>query len=71
MSLQIFCSCAMKAANSRDGPPPPTALSLAKRSVTALDRSAFRLSSCSFFTMSGGVPAGARMPYHCEVSKFL
>ena len=64
ISLQIFCSLKMKEANSDEGPPPPTALSEAKRSVTADDLSALRDSSCSRFTTSGGVPAGARMPYH-------
>ena len=40
MSLQMRCSSLMKAANSAAGPPPPTALSVAKRSVTALERRA-------------------------------
>ena len=71
MSFQIFCCLAMKAANSSGGPPPPTALSSAKRWVTLLLLSAFSDSSCSRLTISRGVPAGARMPYHCEVSNSL
>ena len=71
MSFQMLCSRLMNAANSLAGPPPPTALSVAKRSVTALDFSALYDSSCNRLTISGGVPAGAIIPYHCEVSKSL
>ena len=63
MSFQIPCSRAMNAANSAAGPPPPTALSVAKRSVTALERSALYDSSCSRFTTSADVPTVQEMGY--------
>ena len=71
MSLHTFCSRAMKAAYSAVGPPPLTALSVAKRSVTALERSALDDSSWILRTTSAGVPAGTWTPYHCDVSKSL
>jgi hypothetical protein len=61
-------SSLMCAANSSGVLPTGSAPSVASLSSRSFDLSAFAASAWMRVMMSGGVPAGARKPYHCVAS---